>query len=143
MTNKALRILIADQEHFHRMKIERWLNRLDYYRVAPVHNVCELLTLVDYGCQTFDVVVVNATFTQGALELSNYLTDCPHVRHALIYNDPTVPLPLRAFDAQVKVNRIQAALPDGHEIARLMAHVEAPSAQIADESLHWPRHSRA
>ena len=35
MINKALRILIADPQHFHRMKVERLFNGLDYYRVKP------------------------------------------------------------------------------------------------------------
>jgi hypothetical protein len=34
MINKTLRILIADPQHFHRMKIERLFNHLEYFRVA-------------------------------------------------------------------------------------------------------------
>lgn len=61
MPNKALRILIADEQHFQRMRIERLFNRLDYYRVAPVRDLAELLTLVEYGSEPFDLVVINAS----------------------------------------------------------------------------------
>lgn len=55
MTNKALRILIADEQHFHRLKTERLFNQLGYYRVAPVHSLVQMLTLVEYGCEPFDL----------------------------------------------------------------------------------------
>ena len=70
MINKSLRILIADPQHFHRMKIERLFNRLDYFRVAPVQSLLELLTLVDYGCEPFDAVVINAgAYTHTSIAL--------------------------------------------------------------------------
>lgn len=72
MINKALRILIADSQHFHRMKIERLFNGLEYFRVAPVQSLFELLTLVDYGCAPFDVVVINAELAAGSLDLQGF-----------------------------------------------------------------------
>ncbi|WP_223547566.1 hypothetical protein [Pseudomonas sp. A-B-19] len=36
MPNKSLRILIADAQHFNRLRIERLFNQLGYFRVAPV-----------------------------------------------------------------------------------------------------------
>ena len=92
MINKALRILIADPQHFHRMNIERLFNNLDYYRVAPVQTLAELLTLVDYGCEPFDVVVINADLATGALDLPGFFLNNPQVRHALIYNEASAPL---------------------------------------------------
>lgn len=72
MPNKALRILIADEQHFHRMKVERLFNQLDYYRVAPAQDLEELLTLVEYGCEPFDLVVINAALASGALDLLGF-----------------------------------------------------------------------
>lgn len=74
MINKALRILIADPQHFHRMKVERLFNGLNYYRVAPVQSIAELLTLVDYGCEPFDVVVINAELAMGSLDLLGFFS---------------------------------------------------------------------
>ncbi|MCF4994528.1 hypothetical protein GIW70_25900 [Pseudomonas syringae] len=135
MTNKALRILIADREHFHRMKIERLFNRLDYYRVAPVQNLSELLTLVDYGCQSFDVVIINAALAQGALDLAKYFLDCPHVHHTLIYNDRMA----TSVGSAAGIRSIAAQLPDASEIARLMACVDQPPQLTTADSYHWLR----
>ncbi|MGE8484672.1 response regulator [Pseudomonas sp. FP1740] len=105
MLNKALRILIADEQHFHRLKTERLFNQLGYYRVAPVQSLADMLNLVEYGCEPFDLVVINASLAAGALDLSGFFRDNHQVRHALIYDD-------------------HAALPDLAAIRRLMARID-------------------
>jgi hypothetical protein len=126
MINKALRILIADSQHFHRMKIERLFNSLDYYRVAPVQSLTELLTLVDYGCEPFDVVVVNAELAPGSLDLPGFFLNNLLVRQALIYNDDTAPLQPASGFAQENVQISQLALPSKQSISQLMALVDVP-----------------
>ncbi|KAE9639908.1 chemotaxis protein CheY [Pseudomonas sp. PB103] len=128
MINKTLRILIADSQHFHRMKIERVFNGLDYYRVAPVQNLLELLTLVEYGCEPFDVVVINAELAAGSLDLLAFFLDNPHVRHALIYNEPSAPLQANPGFAQENLQITHAALPGLQTIKALMAAVDAHTA---------------
>ena len=44
MPNKALRILIADPQHTHRIVLERLFNQQGYFRIVPVSNLPELLT---------------------------------------------------------------------------------------------------
>nr|WP_315445789.1 chemotaxis protein CheY [uncultured Pseudomonas sp.] len=124
MTNKALRILIADPQHFHRMKVERLFNGLDYYRVAPVQNLAELLTLVDYGCEPFDAVVIDAGLAAGSLDLLGFFLDNPQVRHALIYNEPSAPLQAISGFAQDNVLISHVPLPNEQAIRHLMAHVD-------------------
>ena len=126
MINKALRILIADPQHFHRMKVERLFNGLNYYRVAPVQSIAELLTLVDYGCEPFDVVVINAELAMGSLDLLGFFLENPQVRHALIYNEPSAPLQGKSGFAQENVQISHAALPNEQAIRHLMALVDAP-----------------
>ena len=121
MTNKTLRILIADEQHFHRMKTERLFNQLDYYRVAPVQSLAEMLTLVEYGCEPFDLVVINASLAGGALDLPGFFLDNCQVRHALIY---------------------ASALPDFASIQRLMTLIDPPSCEAApslDQERYWQR----
>ncbi|AWA38914.1 chemotaxis protein CheY [Pseudomonas fluorescens] len=124
MTDKTLRILIADLQHFHRMKIERLFNGLDYYRIAPVQSLAELLTLVDYGCQPFDVLVINAELATGIADLRGFLFDNPQVRRALIYGEP-------ADSSRVpehfltKIITSLAPLPSIRAIEQLMTSVEA------------------
>lgn len=124
VSNKALRILIADEQHFQRMRVERLFNRLDYYRVAPVQSLAELLTLVDYGCVPFDLVVINASLAGEALDLLAYFHDHPQVHHAFIYNGGLAQLPPIPACGQQRIQVSHAALPDLASVQRLMSIVD-------------------
>ena len=124
MSNKALRILIADGLHFHRMKVERLFNQLDYYRIAPVHSLEELLTLVEYSGEPFDLVVINASLAGGALNLLDFFLDNQQVHHALIYDGQQAQLPPVPACVQQRVEVSHAMLPDLASITRLMAIVD-------------------
>ena len=144
MSNKALRILIADPQHFHRMKIERLFNALGYYRVAPVQTLGELLTLVDYGCEPFDVLVINAELAAGSLDLLDFLLDNPQVRHALIYNEPSAPLQAAAGFAQENAQISPTPLPNSQLIGQVMARVETCDEHQAAPDAHASlRHANA
>ncbi|MHC8376322.1 response regulator [Pseudomonas sp. MDT1-16] len=124
MSNKAIRILIADELHFHRMKVERLFNQLDYYRIAPVHSLGELLALVEYGCEPVDLVVINASLAGRALNLLDFFLDNQQVHHALIYDGQQAQLPpIPACDQQT-VQVSHATLPDLPSIQRLMAIID-------------------
>lgn len=120
MPNKSLRILIADAQHFNRLRIERLFNQLGYFRVAPVHSLDELLALVEYGCEPLDLVLVNGAMAGGALDLFGFLADNPQVHHAFIFNEQQAPLPPVAGNVQVS----QATLPDLASITQLMSAVD-------------------
>lgn len=124
MPNKALRILIADEQHFQRMRIERLFNRLDYYRVAPVQDLAELLTLVEYGSEPFDLVVINASLAGEGFDLPDFFLDNPQVHHVLIYDAEQVKSPSIPACEQQNVQVSLAALPDLACIQRLMAGVD-------------------
>ena len=124
MSNKALRILIADAQHFQRMRIERLLNQLNYYCIAPVHDLEELLTLIEYGCEPFDLVVINASLANGALNLLDFFRDNPQVRHAFIYDGQHAALPPIPARDQQKIQVSLAVLPDLLAIQRCMALVD-------------------
>jgi len=126
LTDKTLRILIADLQHFHRMKIERLFNGLDYYRIAPVQSLAELLTLVDYGCQPFDVLVINAELATGIADLRGFLFDHPLVRRALVYGESADSSGVsRRFGAKIITS--PEALPSIRAIEQLMNSVEGSS----------------
>jgi hypothetical protein len=126
MPNKALRILIADEQHFHRMNVERLFNQLGYFRVAPAQNLEELLTLVEYSCEPFELVLINGCMATGALDLSGFFQDNPQVHHALIYNSERAPLPPIPAGARQKVHVSQGPLPDLSTLHRLMARIDPP-----------------
>jgi len=126
MTSKALRILIADEQHFHRMKVERLFNQLGYFRVAPVQSLEELLSLVEYGCEPFDLVVINASLAAGSLDLRGFFLDNPQVRHSLVFNDDHSQMP---GSERPMIQVSPALLPDLACIQRLMATVD-PLVQV-------------
>ncbi|KJH73829.1 MULTISPECIES: chemotaxis protein CheY [Pseudomonas] len=124
MSNKALRILIADEQHFQRMRIERLFNQLNYYRVAPVHSLEELLTLVEYGCEPFDLVVINASMAGDALDLLDFFRDNAQVRHAFIYEGQRAELPPTSDGDQQNIQVSHTSLPDLASISRLMSLID-------------------
>lgn len=124
MPNKSLRILIADEQHFNRLQIERWLNQLGYFRVAPVHSLEELLTLVEYASESFDLLVINAALAGGKLDLLDFCLDNRQLDRALIYDGQQAHLPPIPACAQQKVQVSHAVLPDPASIQRLMAIID-------------------
>ncbi|MCU1751622.1 response regulator [Pseudomonas sp. 6D_7.1_Bac1] len=127
MPNKALRILIADEQHFHRMKIERSLNQLGYYRIAPVHSLEELLSVVEYGCEPFDLVIINATLCSGSgLDPLAFCQDNQQIRHALIYDAEQAGLPALFAVQRHNVRISQARVPDQETLEGLMNRVDRP-----------------
>ena len=73
MTNKTLRILIADEHPSQRLQLERLLNGLGYYRIAPVECFDELQRLVHCALQPFNLLL-------GNIELAS---------HCLLYTSPS------------------------------------------------------
>ncbi|BCQ69799.1 hypothetical protein PEQA60_37890 [Pseudomonas sp. Eqa60] len=89
MAIKASRILIADAQHFHSMKIERLLNAQGYFCIAPVYRLEELLSLVDYADKAFDLLIVNAALaTPMSFDLLAFCTNNTQLKHTLIYSEP-------------------------------------------------------
>ena len=131
MPNKSLRILIADEQHFNRMKIERLFNQLDYFRVAPVQSLEELLNLVEYGCEPFDLLVINAGLAHGKLDLLDFCLDNRQLAHALIFDGQRAQLPAIAACERQKVQVSHALLPDLATIQRLMTIIDRPLPFVA------------
>ncbi|WP_260961950.1 response regulator [Pseudomonas citri] len=136
MSNKALRILIADPDHAHRIVLERLLNQLGYFRIVPVSHVHELLKLVEYGSEPFDLVLINAGLANGALDLQDFAAYSPQVCHGLVYNAQPVGLSPVPVTRRSSVHLSQAPLPDLVSLKRLMTQVDP----LASESLQpWER----
>lgn len=125
LPNKMLRILIADEQHFQRLRIERLFNQLGYYRVAPVQNLEELLALIEYDDVPFDLVVANASLSGEALNLANFFLDNSQVQHALVYGDDGAQWRPSLASRQQKVQSSDAGLPDLAFIQRLMMTIDA------------------
>jgi len=79
MPNKALTILIADEQHLQRLYIEKMLNRLGYYRIVPVQTFEEVRILTAIPAEPFDVLIIHAGLMAQAYDPQ------PQVRHVLVY----------------------------------------------------------
>ena len=88
MPNKALTILIADEQHLQRLYIEKMLNRLGYHRIVPVQTFEEVQILTAIPAEPFDVLIVNAGLVAH--------TGGPQaqVRHVLVYDHLDLDLPV-------------------------------------------------
>ncbi|MEJ5061018.1 MULTISPECIES: response regulator [unclassified Pseudomonas] len=124
MSNKSLRILIADEQHFNRLRIERCFNQLGYFRVAPVLCVEELLTLVEFASEPFDLLVINAAMGEGKLDLLDYCLDNRQLDRVLIYDGRAARLPSLPAGKQQKIQISHALLPDLSALQRLMGSVD-------------------
>ena len=85
MPNKALTILIADEQHLQRLYIEKMLNQLGYYRIVPVQTFDEVLILTGIPTEPFDVLIINAGLAAGEGGVLAYQEQHPQVRHVLVY----------------------------------------------------------
>jgi CheY-like chemotaxis protein len=135
MPNKALRILIADTEHYHRMKLERLLNHLGYYGIAPVSSLEEFLTLVEYGSKPFDLILVNADLARGATDLPAILLDNLQVRHSMIYNAQQALLESAPVARPSGLQMTSVQLPDSVVLERLMTFIDPEASESVQP---WP-----
>ncbi|WP_082457459.1 chemotaxis protein CheY [Pseudomonas sp. Leaf48] len=124
MPNHALRILIADVQHFNCMRIERLFNQLGYFAVAPVQSLEELLRLTEYGSQPFDLVLINSSMADGSLNLPDFFIDNHQVRHAFIFDGRQAQLAAVPDCIGQTVWISHAELPDLSCVQKLMAAVD-------------------
>ncbi|MDY7536291.1 hypothetical protein RGV33_32215 [Pseudomonas sp. Bout1] len=83
-----LRILIADKQHYQCRLIEKCLNLLGQFRIAPVCSFQELDQVTQSPGLVFDLVVLNADLTREAgIDAGLFCQQNVNVRNALIYGD--------------------------------------------------------
>jgi len=136
MPNKALTILIADEQHLQRLYIEKMLNQLGYYRIVPVQTFEEVLILTDIPAEPFDVLIINAGLAQSAAGAQMYQEQHPQIRHVLVYDhqdlgSPTAPTP-------AVLVRLPGA-PGSVNLEHFMDIIDPPSAAAGLRVLPWLR----
>jgi hypothetical protein len=96
-----------------------------------VQSLEELLNLVEYGCEPFDLLVINAGMAEGKLDLLDFCLDNRQVAHALIFHAEGAQLRPIAACERKKVQVSHALLPDLVTIQRLMAIIDRPLPFVA------------
>lgn len=88
MPTKTLRILIADDDPVQALKMERALNFLGYYRIAPLYNPEALVSLRAARTNEYDVLLISQKMAGGGIaDEAQFHKENSQFRHVLIYTD--------------------------------------------------------
>ena len=86
MNNKSLRILIVEAQHLEQLFLERVMNSLGYYRIAPMTSITEAMIAIRDAVVPFDLLIVNAEQECCAdFDLVPYCQNAEKLRHSIIY----------------------------------------------------------
>ncbi|NVZ73192.1 chemotaxis protein CheY [Pseudomonas costantinii] len=130
MPNKALTILIADEQHLQRLYIEKILNQLGYHRIVPVQTFEEVQILTAIPAEPFDVLIINAGLSADAGGL------LPQVRHVLVYDHLDLGAPAGAMPTVLV--RLPG-VPDNVNLEHFMDIIDPPEASRGLRVLPWLR----
>ncbi len=130
MPNKALTLLIADEQHLQRLHIEKMLNQLGYHRIVPVQTFEEVQILTAIPAEPFDVLIINAGL------LADFNGPRPKARHMLVYHHQD--LGRLAGAASAVLVRLPGA-PDSINLEHFMDIVDPPKAALGLRVLPWLR----
>lgn len=135
---RSLRILIVDNRHARGLEIERTLNLLGYYRIAPLRQMDELKSVVKHALSSIDLLLAHHDVSRDPdLDLQTYCRSSPIIRHFIIYGDSHTPI--KAMPLLLpRVNITIANLPDADLLGRVMRVMEL----LAGTRPERQRHSR-
>ncbi|WDY56381.1 histidine kinase [Pseudomonas sp. PSKL.D1] len=127
MANKTLRILIADEHPYQRLQLERLLNGLGYYRIAPVESFDELQRLVHCALQPFNLLLGNIELASHAgVDLARFCRVSAQIQHALLYHSQHLKVPAVPQTERQAVNVSLPQVPDNEALESFMAIIDAP-----------------
>ena len=127
MANKTLRILIADAHPCQRLQLERLLNGLGYYRIAPVDSFEELQRLVQCALQPFHLLLGNIELASHAgVDLARFCRVSTQIQHALLYHSSQLKVPAVPQAERQAVSLSLPQVPDNEALESFMAIIDAP-----------------
>ncbi|PWB35737.1 histidine kinase [Pseudomonas sp. SDI] len=127
MPNKSLRILIADEHPMQLMQMEKMLNGMGYYRVAPVQSFEDLQHLVHNALLPFDLLIGNIDLASHAgVDLERFCRVNSQVRHALLYESQHLKVPSVPAAQRQAVSISLPRVPDDEALHAFMAIIDAP-----------------
>jgi len=130
MPNKALTLLVADEQHLQRLYIEKMLNQLGYHRIVPVQTFEEVQILTAIPAEPFDVLIINAGLLVDTCEPQ------PQARHVLVYDHLDLCKPTGATPAVL--GRLPGG-PDNVNLEHFMDIIDPPEAATGLRVLPWLR----
>lgn len=120
--------MIADFEPAQALVIERQLNLLGYYRIAPIHSVEDLMVLSDSPADDFELLLINQEMAgAGPLDTLGFCRENPQFKHVLFYAvDETCTVLTRVACAKDTASQCRR-LPDFSVIESLMRAIDPMS----------------
>lgn len=127
MPNKSLRILIADEHPMQLLQLERMLNGMGYYRIAPVESFEDLQRLVQSALQPFNLLLGNIDLASHAgVDLERFCRVNPLIQHALLYESQHLKIPSIPDNQRRAVNVSLSKVPDNETIQSFMHIIDSP-----------------
>ncbi|GLO15689.1 hypothetical protein PPUJ20028_42750 [Pseudomonas putida] len=127
MANKTLRILIADEHPCQRLQLEKLLNGLGYYRIAPVESFEELQRLVHCALQPFNLLVGNIELASHAgVDLARFCRVSAQIQHALLYHSQQLKVPAVPRAERQAVSISLSQVPDNEALESFMGIIDTP-----------------
>lgn len=127
MPNKSLRILIADEHPMQLMQLEKMLNGMGYFRIAPVESFEDLQRLVQGALQPFNLLVGNIDLANHVgVDLERFCRVNAQIQHALLYQSQHLKVPAIPSSQRESVNVSLPKVPDNETMLTFMAIIDSP-----------------
>jgi len=127
MPNKTMRILIADEHPSQRLQLEKMLNGLGYYRIAPVESFEDLQRLVQSALQPFNLLIGNIELASHAgVDLARFCRVSTQIQHALLYHSQHLRVPAVPQAQRQAVSISLPRVPDDEALQSFMAIIDLP-----------------
>ncbi|KIU47917.1 MULTISPECIES: response regulator [Pseudomonas] len=127
MPNKSMRILIADEHPSQLLQLEKMLNGLGYYRIAPVESFVELQRLVQAALQPFNLLIGNIDLASHAgVDMARFCKASLPIQHALLYHSQHLKVPAVPVSQRQAVSLSLPKVPDSEALESFMAIIDAP-----------------
>ncbi|CAG8871190.1 hypothetical protein PS627_04348 [Pseudomonas fluorescens] len=127
MPNKSMRILIADEHPSQLLQLEKMLNSLGYYRIAPVECFEDLQRLVQGALQPFNLLIGNIDLaTHCGVDLARFCRVSTQVQHALLYHSQHLKVPNVPASERQAVNISLPKVPDSQALESFMTIIDVP-----------------
>ena len=127
MPDKSMRILIADEHPIQLLQLEKMLNGLGYYRIAPVETFDDLQRLVQNALLPFSLLVGNIDLASHVgVDLERFCRVSTQIQHVLLYESQHLRVPAVPAGQRQAVSVSLPKVPDNEALQSFMAIIDAP-----------------
>lgn len=127
MPDKSMRILLADAHPLQLLQLEKMLNGMGYFRIAPVQSFEDLRHLVQNALLPFNLLIGNIDLASHAgVDLERFCRVNVQIQHALLYESQHLKMPAVPTGQRQAVTISLPRVPDDETVLAFMAIIDAP-----------------